>query len=155
MKWQCLSCDNLHTGENHSCEIALIHVQKELLWAMDKKIGILLVLDFSSAFDTVSYDILISFLESDLGISEIGLVWLVSSPTSGTNSSELHKRSVLRAMCHQVRSASVFVWSAAVLCIPNLWIASFIVTTWTITSLQMIHSSSSMSLLYSDQWMEQ
>ena len=40
----------------HSCETALIHVQNNILRAMDQgKVGILLLLDMSAAFETVDH----------------------------------------------------------------------------------------------------
>ena len=42
--------------DRHSCETALIHVQNNILCAMDQgKVGILLLLDMSAAFETVDH----------------------------------------------------------------------------------------------------
>ncbi|CAB4021845.1 Hypothetical predicted protein, partial [Paramuricea clavata] len=50
----------------HSCETALVRVQNDILKAIDNnKCVILLLLDLSSAFDTVDHDILLNRLQSN------------------------------------------------------------------------------------------
>ena len=54
---------------HHSCETALIRVQNKILWAMNhRKVGILLLLDLSAAFDTVSHDVLLQQLAMEMGV---------------------------------------------------------------------------------------
>ncbi|KAI2668802.1 hypothetical protein H4Q32_005609 [Labeo rohita] len=62
----------------YSTETALVKVVNDLLLSSDSgSLSILLLLDLSSAFDTVSHDLLISRL-SDLGISGTALSWFSS-----------------------------------------------------------------------------
>lgn len=63
----------------HSTETALIKVTNDLLRAADSGIfSILIILDLSSAFDTVDHDFLISRLKNYVGISDVALDWFVS-----------------------------------------------------------------------------
>ena len=63
----------------HSIETALVKVQDDVLHAMDRNKGMLLVLlDLSAAFDTVDHDILLNRVERRLGISGSALAWLRS-----------------------------------------------------------------------------
>ena len=58
-------------------ETALIRVQNDILQAMDEgKVGILLLLDLSAAFDTVDHKTLLDRLCGELGVNGIafGLV---------------------------------------------------------------------------------
>ena len=49
----------------HSCETALVCVQKEILLAIDNRLSVmLLLLDLSAAFDTLDYEILLKRLNS-------------------------------------------------------------------------------------------
>ena len=64
---------------HHSCEAALIRVEDEILRTMDnQKVGILLLLDLSAAFDTVTHDVLLGQLETDLGLCGTTLNWFRS-----------------------------------------------------------------------------
>nr|CAH7750229.1 unnamed protein product [Callosobruchus chinensis] len=57
----------------HSCETALLNVTDDIFRALDaKKATVLVLLDFSKAFDTLNHDILIAILQS-MGISNISL----------------------------------------------------------------------------------
>lgn len=63
----------------HSTETALIKVTNDLLRAADSGIfSILIILNLSSAFDTVDHDFLISRLKNYVGISDVALDWFVS-----------------------------------------------------------------------------
>ena len=64
--------------KHHSTETALVRVQHDILTAMSGKQACLLVLlDLSSAFDTVDHDILLCTLR-DFGISGVALRWFAS-----------------------------------------------------------------------------
>ena len=55
--------------EAHSTETALLRVQNDILSTMDEKKGVFLILlDLSTAFDTVDHHLLLSFLENHVGL---------------------------------------------------------------------------------------
>ena len=63
----------------HSCETALLRVLNDILRALDShNCVVLLLLDLSSAFDTVDHEMLIHRLRSRFGIKEKALDWLRS-----------------------------------------------------------------------------
>ena len=63
----------------HSVETALVRVTNDLLLALDaKREAVLLLLDLSSAFDTVNHDILIARLKTRFGVNGIALSWFES-----------------------------------------------------------------------------
>ena len=63
----------------HSTETALLAVHNDILSAMDKgKVTALIMLDLSSAFDTVDHSILIQRLEKWFGITGSALEWFKS-----------------------------------------------------------------------------
>ena len=63
----------------HSWEIALIRVQNNSLRAMDQgKVGILLLLGMSAAFETVDHNTLLNRLHTELGIGVTALDWFES-----------------------------------------------------------------------------
>ena len=54
----------------HSTETALLRVQNDILTSIDQKRGaFLILLDLSAAFDTVDHDLLLSFLENNIGLT--------------------------------------------------------------------------------------
>ena len=54
----------------HSTEAALVKVQNDILTSIDQhRIVIPILLDLSSAFDTIDYDVLFSRLKGSLGIT--------------------------------------------------------------------------------------
>jgi hypothetical protein len=69
----------------HSSETALLKVQSDILGAVDsKQCVLLLLLDFSSAFDTVDHEILIHRLKNDFGITGGALTWMQAYLTDRT-----------------------------------------------------------------------
>jgi exonuclease III len=63
----------------HSTESALLKVQNDILSYIDNRKGVILVLlDLSAAFDTVEHGILLSLMESRLGITGTVLNWFQS-----------------------------------------------------------------------------
>ncbi len=59
----------------HSTETALIRVTNDLLLSSDRGcISLLVLLDLSAAFDTISHSILLNRLENDVGIRGSALV---------------------------------------------------------------------------------
>ena len=64
---------------HHSTETALLKVKNDLLLNMNRQhVTLLVLLDLSSAFDTVDHAILLNRLESLFGISETVLSWFKS-----------------------------------------------------------------------------
>ena len=64
---------------HHSTETALLKVTNDILCENDKgKITALVLLDLSAAFDTVDHAILLSRLETDIGVSDVALSWFRS-----------------------------------------------------------------------------
>ena len=62
--------------DKHSTETALINVQNDILSALDAgSSDILLILDLSSAFDTIDHDILLSRLCNVYGITTLDWFW--------------------------------------------------------------------------------
>ena len=64
---------------HHSTETALLKVQGDILEAMDQKEGVLMVLlDLTAAFDTVSHPKLIATLDRRFGLKGTALQWVSS-----------------------------------------------------------------------------
>ena len=63
----------------HCTETALLRVQNDVLWAIEKKSAVFLVLlDLSAAFDTVDSELLLSLMENSIGIKGTALNWFRS-----------------------------------------------------------------------------
>ena len=64
---------------HHSTESALVLVQNDILGALDRRFGVILVLlDMSAAFDTVNHEILLNRLEHRYGMAGSVLAWMRS-----------------------------------------------------------------------------
>ena len=69
----------------HSTETALLKVKTDLLQAIDhQEVVCLILLDLSSAFDTVDHCLLLQGLEVSFGIKETALEWIRSYLTGRT-----------------------------------------------------------------------
>ena len=65
---------------NHSTETALLNVKNDILLNMNSQhVTLQIVLDLSTAFDTINHDILIDCLKNDLRIESNALAWLKSN----------------------------------------------------------------------------
>ena len=63
----------------HSTESALLNVKNDMLMIMDaQKVTLLVLLDLSTAFDTVRHDILLERLRLRFDVSGNALDWLAS-----------------------------------------------------------------------------
>ena len=63
----------------HSTETALIRIINDILCYLDGgDLAILLLLDLSSAFDTIDHALLLQRLSTDVGVSDIALRWFES-----------------------------------------------------------------------------
>ena len=64
---------------HHSVETALVRLQNDILLSLDqRKEAILVLLDFSSAFDTIDHSILLSRLSQRFGFDDTVLKWIRS-----------------------------------------------------------------------------
>ena len=74
-----MACFQSAYRKNHSTETALLYVTSAVKTAMDKKQGtILLLVGFSSAFDTINHNILIRRLRLRYGFVGKTLSWMIS-----------------------------------------------------------------------------
>ena len=76
-----MTANNLHTHSqhgyksNHSTETLLLRFYNDILVAIDQNRGVVvLLINLSSAFDTVQHDILMSILEKSLNIQGTALL---------------------------------------------------------------------------------
>ena len=64
---------------NHSCETVLLRIVNDILISLDSNYcSILLLLDLSSAFETVDHDEMLSILQHEIGLSGTVLKWFAS-----------------------------------------------------------------------------
>ena len=60
-------------------QTALLKMQNDILKAMDdKSVSILIMLDLSSAFDTVDFNVLLCRLETNFGVTSLPVSWFKS-----------------------------------------------------------------------------
>ena len=65
--------------KSHGCETAVVKIHNDILLMMDTRSNVvLLLLDLSAAFDTISHNLLIRKLENMYGISGVVIKWLKS-----------------------------------------------------------------------------
>ena len=64
---------------DYSCEMAVLKISNDILWAFEKKsITALVAIDLSAAFDTVDHKILLQILSAKYGITGQALKWFDS-----------------------------------------------------------------------------
>ena len=81
----CNACQSAYRP-GHSTETALLKVANDLFLSLDKgNIYVLALLDFSSAFDTIVYPILVLRLHTDFGFTDTVLQWFSSYLTDRTH----------------------------------------------------------------------
>ena len=80
-----LSANNLNVPSqygykrHHSCESFLLKMIDDILVAVDRKLGVVvLIIDLSAAFDTVDHKLLLNILQSKFHITGTALAWLNS-----------------------------------------------------------------------------
>ena len=123
--------------DKHSTETALIKVHNAILSALDTgSSAILLMLDLSSAFDTIDHNIMLSRLCNVYGITGDALDWFRSYLTARI----LH---VVIEDCIRISGACfwVLLWvQRCIACTPNLLVISFSGMDYLTIPLQMTHS---------------
>ena len=73
------SNDKFAYKKHHSTETLLIKVTDDILIAADKRSAtVVMLLDLSSAFDTVDHDVLLRILRDEIGVKGSALAWLTS-----------------------------------------------------------------------------
>ncbi len=71
--------DPFHSAYRHGYSTALLRVKNDIAATLDEKGKVVLVmLDLSSAFDTINHDILKNRLQHSVGITDTALSWLHS-----------------------------------------------------------------------------
>ena len=64
---------------NYSCDITLVKIVNDILWAMEhQKVTSLMAINLSAAFDTVDYNILLRILEKKFSVHDTCLAWFES-----------------------------------------------------------------------------
>ena len=94
---------------HHSTETALTRVQNDILHAVDRKGGaILVLLDLSAAFDTIDHSLLLGMLERRMGVTGMALGWFRSYLTGRSQRVSVSgKESANRALSCGVPQGSV------------------------------------------------
>ncbi len=81
---------------HHSTETALVKVTNDLLLTADSgRYSVLILLDLSSAFDTVDHNVLLNRLKNVVGVSDVALDWFTSYLTGRSFSIRLGEASSL------------------------------------------------------------
>ena len=96
---------------SHSTETALLRVTNDINLALNNHndVVVLLMLDLSSAFDTIDHNILIDRLQSRNGITGTGLEWITSYLTNRSQSTVInHCQSTPSGVRHPSRIRSGF-----------------------------------------------
>ena len=66
-------------SRNHSTETALLKICNDALWAADNgMVTLVVLLDYSAAFDTVDHSIMLNILEQQCGVTGQALQWHTS-----------------------------------------------------------------------------
>ena len=64
---------------DYSCEMAVLRISNDILWAFEKQsIMALVAIDLSAAFNTINHNILLNILNSKYGITDQALKWFDS-----------------------------------------------------------------------------
>ncbi len=94
---------------HHSVETALLRVHNDILQAIDNKQGVILVLlDLSAAFDSISHDILLQRLQHRFGIKGTVFAWMKDYLSSRSQSIKFNSEiSPALAVSHGVPQGSV------------------------------------------------
>ena len=62
--------------QNYSTETSLINITNDILWGMEnQEVTMMLILDLSTAFDTVDHSILLRILNKSFGFCDQALKW--------------------------------------------------------------------------------
>ena len=65
--------------KNHSCETSLVKLVNDILWSMDRQlVTAIVILDLSTALDTVDHNLLLDVLEARFGITGTARKWYAS-----------------------------------------------------------------------------
>ena len=88
-----MTAKNLHINSQHgyksyhSTETLLVKFYNDILVAIDRNRGVVvLLIDLSSAFDTVQHDILLKILEESIGVKGVALKWFKNFVSGRTQS---------------------------------------------------------------------